>query len=244
MSVRKMAEVWEFSQHSGTHLLLLLAIADFADDNGRAYPSVASLARKCRMKPRNAQTLLASLRESGELVIRNGEGPKGTNLYRIQPLQKLAPLQDSAPLQGIARGGAKACANPLQGIAPKPSMNHQEPLNIRPLQDSAPLQKTARFNAADYLVSRGVDSQVISDWLELRKAKRAAVTQTTVAGIEREAEKAGMTLAAALAICCERGWQGFNADWMVKRQLTAARGCRTPAPDNFDGRNYGKGGKL
>lgn len=106
---------------SATHLLMLLSIADFADDDGRAYPSVASLARKCRMKPRNAQTILAGLRESGELVIRMGEGPKGTNLYRIQP------LQDSAPLQRNAPGGAKDCAYPLQGIAPKPSVNHQEP---------------------------------------------------------------------------------------------------------------------
>lgn len=127
MSVRKMAEVWELSRHAGTHLLMLLAIADFADDDGRAYPSVASLSRKCRMKPRNAQTILAGLRESGELVIRMGEGPRGTNLYRIPPLQRIAPLQDSAPLQRNAPGGAKDCAYPLQGIAPKPSVNHHEP---------------------------------------------------------------------------------------------------------------------
>lgn len=37
MSVRKMAEVWEHSHHAGTHLLMLLAVADFADDDGRAY---------------------------------------------------------------------------------------------------------------------------------------------------------------------------------------------------------------
>ena len=125
MSIRKMSEVWEYSRHDGTHLLMLLAIADFADDDGRAYPAVATLARKCRMKPRNAQTILATLRQSGELAIRMGEGPRGTNLYRIPPLQGLAPLQDSAPLQGIARRGAKDCANPLQGLAPKPSVNHQ-----------------------------------------------------------------------------------------------------------------------
>lgn len=238
MSVRKMAEAWEFSRHSGTHLLMLLAIADFADDDGRAYPSVASLARKCRMKPRNAQTLLASLRESGELVIRNGEGPKGTNLYRIPPLQRIAPLQDSAPLQGIARRGAKACAKPLQGIAPKPSVNHQEP------STNTSAQKNARFDAVDYLVSHGVNSQVIADWMALRKQKRAAVTQTAIAGIEREAQKAGLSLAAVLAICCERGWQGFNSDWMVKHRPVAANGGRKPAPESFDGRDYGNGGRL
>lgn len=126
-----MAEVWDRSKQSGTNLLMLLAIADFADDDGRAYPSVASLARKCRMKPRNAQTILANLRESGELTIRVGSGPKGTNLYRIPPLQGIAPLQDSAPMQRIAPEGAKDCAYPLQGIAPKPSVNHQEPSDSR-----------------------------------------------------------------------------------------------------------------
>jgi len=37
MSVRTMARVWEQSQHAGTNLLMLLAIADFADDDGQAY---------------------------------------------------------------------------------------------------------------------------------------------------------------------------------------------------------------
>ena len=40
MSVRTMARVWEFSSHAGTDLLMLLALADFADDDGNAYPAV------------------------------------------------------------------------------------------------------------------------------------------------------------------------------------------------------------
>jgi hypothetical protein len=104
-----MAAVWERSQHSGTSLLMLLAIADFADDDGRAYPSIPTLARKCRMKERNAQYILAELVESGELSAQRGKGPRGSNVYRI----KLASLgvQQSAPLQYVA---------PLQQSAPNP----------------------------------------------------------------------------------------------------------------------------
>ena len=80
MSVRTMARVWEMSQQSGSHLLMLLAIADFSDDDGNAYPAVQTLAQKCRMKPRNANVILASLRASGELEVRQNEGPRGTNL--------------------------------------------------------------------------------------------------------------------------------------------------------------------
>lgn len=60
----------------------------------------------------------------------------------------------------------------------------------------------------------GVDETVWQDFLKLRKAKKAPVTDTAIDGIRREADKAGMTLADALAMCCKRGWQGFDADWV------------------------------
>ena len=64
-----MARVWELSRHVGTDLLMLLAIADFSDDDGLAFPSVEKLAKKCRMSKRNAQDRLKVLSESGELTI-------------------------------------------------------------------------------------------------------------------------------------------------------------------------------
>jgi hypothetical protein len=44
-----MSWVWDTSPAAGNDLLLLLAIADFADDEGEAFPSVETLARKTRM---------------------------------------------------------------------------------------------------------------------------------------------------------------------------------------------------
>ena len=62
----------------------------------------------------------------------------------------------------------------------------------------------------------GVSSQVWNDFLELRKAKKAKLTATALEGIRREAEKAQITLEAALAMCCMRGWTGFKADWLAR----------------------------
>lgn len=64
----------------------------------------------------------------------------------------------------------------------------------------------------------GVDPQIASDWIAMRKQKRAAVTETAVAGIRREAEKAGLSLQDALAMCCARGWTGFKAEWVQQQQ--------------------------
>lgn len=63
----------------------------------------------------------------------------------------------------------------------------------------------------------GVDARVWTDFLAVRKAKGSPLTATALAGIEREALKAGYTLEDALRTSCERGWQGFKADWVAPR---------------------------
>jgi hypothetical protein len=84
MSVTIMAQVWAQSQHKGSELLLLLAIADNANDQGVAYPSVRTLARKTRLHPHHVKKVLRVLEASGELITKVGAGPRGCNEYRIE----------------------------------------------------------------------------------------------------------------------------------------------------------------
>lgn len=73
-----------------------------------------------------------------------------------------------------------------------------------------------------------VSQSVWDDFLAIRKAKKSPLTLTALQGIQREADKARMTLDAALAMSCSRGWQSFRADWVQEsgrqtgRPLTAA----------------------
>lgn len=64
----------------------------------------------------------------------------------------------------------------------------------------------------------GVSSSVWTDFQKLRKTKKAPLTETSLAAIKREAEKAGWSVDAALQECCARGWQSFKADWVVAKQ--------------------------
>lgn len=64
----------------------------------------------------------------------------------------------------------------------------------------------------------GVPPSVWRDFLAVRKAKRAPITEIAMHGIIREAGKAGITLEQALVVCIERSWQGFRADWYVEQQ--------------------------
>ena len=68
----------------------------------------------------------------------------------------------------------------------------------------------------------------------MRKAKRAPLTPTALAGLQREATKARMTLQAALRMCCERGWQSFRAAWMVEKPKFASGGVIGYASDEVD----------
>jgi uncharacterized protein YdaU (DUF1376 family) len=77
--------------------------------------------------------------------------------------------------------------------------------------------KTARKRAAP----DGVSPQVWDDFLTLRKAKRAPVTQTTIDGAREEAAKAGMPLEAFLRIWCRRGSQGLEAAWLKPEERQA-----------------------
>lgn len=63
-----------------------------------------------------------------------------------------------------------------------------------------------------------VEEQTWSDWLTLRKAKKAAVTQTVLNAACREATKAGMTLEAFLQVWCYRGSQGLEAAWLTPQE--------------------------
>jgi len=88
----------------------------------------------------------------------------------------------------------------------QPTINHK-PLTIKhkPIKDN-------------YVSPVGVSPEVWQDFVQQRKAKKAAITETAIKGIEREANKAGISLNAALQEICARGWTGFKAEWYTKEK--------------------------
>jgi uncharacterized protein YdaU (DUF1376 family) len=89
-----------------------------------------------------------------------------------------------------------------------------------PSPSPSPSSKPSTIQKKTVAPPFGVTESVWQDWLKLRKEKKAAVTQTALDGIEREARKAGVSLQTALETCCARGWAGFKAEWMEEK-LTA-----------------------
>lgn len=83
MAISKMVDVWKYSSQSGTKLLAMLALADWTNEDGYAFPSYERLADKLRCSKRNAIRVCQELAEAGELEII--ERPGHSNLFRIVP---------------------------------------------------------------------------------------------------------------------------------------------------------------
>ena len=67
------------------------------------------------------------------------------------------------------------------------------------------------------LLAEGIDEQVAKDYLVVRETKKAALTKTALDGNKREANKAGITLEAAIRVCIENNWRAFIAEWYANR---------------------------
>lgn len=95
-----------------------------------------------------------------------------------------------------------------------PITNNQEPTRER---------ETRKRAAPAPSKPDDVDQQTWDDWLQLRKSKKAPVTETVLKGARSEAEIAGMPLDAFLQVWCMRGSQGLQADWLrpEERKVTA-----------------------
>jgi uncharacterized protein YdaU (DUF1376 family) len=77
-----------------------------------------------------------------------------------------------------------------------------------------PLTKNHKPDIQKVQPPEGVSISVWADFLKYRRALKAPVTDTAIAGFKREADKAGISLEKALVTTIENNWRGFKADWL------------------------------
>jgi uncharacterized protein YdaU (DUF1376 family) len=112
--------------------------------------------------------------------------------------RKAAPVLEKNPVGSLS----VATKNPTltQALAnQEPITNNQEPKGERAKALARP---------------DDVELQVWTDWVQLRKAKKAPVTETVLKTARKEAALAGMALTAFLEVWCARGSQGLEAAWL------------------------------
>lgn len=221
---------------------VLMAMADYADDSGACWPSISGLCEYTCFGRSAVIEAIKSLEQIGVVVA--DRTYRYRTSYRVRPGNVLAnglvrqanqSVSRTSPSNGgLARLADDEVREPDDEVR-EPDTNHQEP--SRTISKAT----TKKRVTAPSSIPDGVDPQTWADWLELRKAKRAPVTETVIRDARREAGKAGLTLTRFLEIWCTRGSQGLQADWLKPHERAGPASVipiRPSASADFRGKTY------
>lgn len=146
MSIKCMTAVWQSAQVNSTQLLVLLCLADFADEENTCYPSQETIAQKCRMSTRNVRDIVSKLESIGlvtKLFIGNGykSSRYRINVEKFTGLDKggigrILPPEESCHRQDCVVPGGSFAYGHRQNPAYDPSLIHQRS-NKNPLHTPA-----------------------------------------------------------------------------------------------------------
>ena len=142
MSVRIMSAVWQVDL-PGTEKLVLLALADWSNDDGRCWPSMQQLATKSGLTDRAVRAIIGRLVDKG-LLGRDEKPGKGVN-YTVYPGTSFRP-EEASPRKETAKTPERRSANTSRTTIPKkdkPSLDMRASKFALP--DRIPAQPWADF---------------------------------------------------------------------------------------------------
>ncbi len=74
------------------------------------------------------------------------------------------------------------------------------------------------FNFKKSLIELGVSKEVASDWMEVRRKKKASNTETAFKTLVNEINKTGRSPNECITEAVARSWQGFKAEWITNNK--------------------------
>jgi len=77
------------------------------------------------------------------------------------------------------------------------------------------------FSFYHSLITYGGNENLVSDWLKVRKTKKATNTETAYKKFTTQVEKSGYNINEVLEKCIEKSWSGFDADWFKKENTNS-----------------------
>ena len=198
MSMRLMVQAMNCKVGNPARKLVLLKLADNANDDGICFPSYQYIADKCEMTRRSAINHIEYLIKMGLVSKKERKNKDGSisNLYFLHLEQGSENI--SLGSENFALGGS-------ENISPRTS-HSLEPVNEP--------KKTTQKSESEILLERfGITGQLAKDFIAHRKTKRGAISETQLSRLQKQADKAGISICEVVEICIERNWQGFNASW-------------------------------
>ena len=244
MSIRIMSKIWEDGPKSQSERFVLLALADYANDDGECWPSIAGISRKTCLTERGVRQIIRRLQQDGWLDVDEGGGRKNCNLYRVKTLNEVQSELNSA-MNVVQENPERGSINTERG-----STNTERGA----AEPSITINKPSSLNKGDEILDclcTFASREAALSFLNYRKkSKGKGLTLTAakrLANNLKEIYNAGGDTDDALGLAEERGWQTIKPEWYFKsskprnssadttaREIAfAARAGRSPSLDSF-----------
>ena len=78
--------------------------------------------------------------------------------------------------------------------------------------------KALPFSFFNSLILLGADKQLASDFIKVRKVKKATNTLTAFNGFKKQLDKSGLNINKVLLECVEKSWGSFKAEWSEQKK--------------------------
>ena len=232
---------WAMSQTVGksSAKFVLVVMANMAGDESTCWPSCKHLADVTGQDIKTVEAGIKRLRDeghitdtgarkgaTGQVIVYRLNTPENGAVTRIETPPNLGALD--IPNTPVFPGNTPVFPGNTPVFPVKdPQISRETPPKTG---DGTIMESIKEPKEKKTARTLDIPDSLLDDFLVLRKAKKAGpLTNTAIAGIEREAGKAGLTLIEAVTACCEFCWIGFNAGWYAERMSgKPASGKRKP----------------
>lgn len=219
---------WAVSQKCGSAAakMVLMMLANHTNGHtNRCNPRHKTLAEECEMRVETLKNHLKHLEEIGLITIipQFSDGVQLANHYALE-------VEGGGGVFHPGGGGENRMGG---GGVFRTTVKQEDKQEYN--------QGESRKRSATIDRPSGVAQQTWADWLQLRKAKKAPVTETVVKSAVCEAEKAGVTLERFLQIWCARGSQGLEASWLKESEKQIGSVSKTSKHSGFATMDYTQG---
>ena len=238
MSMLLMAKAMSIKVGNSGRKLVLLKLADNANDHGECWPSHAYIADQCEIGKSTVRRKLKELEDCGFLKTNNRfkDGAQQSNLITltIQNGRVMGGVTASTPHAQSEQGGCPERAPESVIESTIESVNEPTRETVKRSQarksrsaESAIPPKT-KLTAKDLTADFGIPPDMAAQYLQIRKDKRQTLTPIAMTRLQSEASKAGLTVHDAIRECCANGWAGFKAEWLANQQQRFGGGRTGP----------------
>lgn len=240
MSMLLMVKAMQCKVGNATRKLVLLKLADNANDKGVCFPSYQYVADQCEISRRSAIMHIEALIEAGfiEKKARKNGTSSSSNMYILhvgqdneiskeacKAVKETITFEDRGERLEAVKTEYLSSQNISPGLVNRFHFNgendslegseHISPRTSHSINQSINHKKTTQKKPTELelLAEFGITEQLAEDFITHRKAKKAPITKTALERLQKQADLAGLPLAEVAEIMIERGWRGFKADW-------------------------------